>query len=42
VGRETGADEVTDRQTVLAILRRNPGVVEDVIDTVIEWHEQHR
>jgi hypothetical protein len=41
VGRETGADEVTDRQTVLAILRRNPGVVEDVIDTVIEWHEQH-
>lgn len=31
-----------DKQTILAMLRRNPSVVEDVIDTVLEWHEQHR
>jgi hypothetical protein len=31
-----------DKQTILAMLRRNPGIVEDVIDTVLEWHEQHR
>ena len=35
-------DAATDKQTVLAILRRNPDVVEDVLDTVLEWHGQHR
>ena len=35
-------DAATDKQTVLAILRRNPDVVEDVIDTVLEWHGHNR
>lgn len=31
-----------DKQIILAMLRRNPAIIEDVIDTVLEWHEQHR
>jgi hypothetical protein len=35
-------DPESDKQAILAMLRRNPSVVEDVIDSVLEWHEQHR
>lgn len=35
-------DQESDKRTILAMLRRNPAIVEDVIDTVLEWHEQHR
>lgn len=35
-------DPESDKQTILNMLRRSPGIVEDVIDTVLEWHEQHR
>ena len=31
----------SDKETILAILQRNPDTMEDIIDTVIEWHEQH-
>lgn len=31
----------TDKQNILAMLQRNPSIIEEVIDTVIEWYDQH-
>src|ERR1035437_4345398 len=32
-------DDLSDKQAIFKILQRNPNVIEDVLDTVIEWHD---
>lgn len=33
-------DDVSDKQELLRILQRNPDSIEDILDTVIEWHDR--
>lgn len=33
-------EDLSDKQQILQILQKNPNSIEDVIDTVIEWHDK--
>ena len=34
------SDDMSDKQAILNILQRNPNVIEEMLDTVIEWHDK--